>query len=229
MNGEMPSDAAIATLCAAIYSPTALIDDWDHFDPGLDDGVCWALKKLGGFDIVVFRGSATLRDWLADLLVLPLGKLAPLRTEIGHVHAGFYAGMEHVWLDLRPLLTQPVIVCGHSLGGARACILTALMVKDGSPPVRRVTFGEPKSGMLDFALVVKEVDAMAYRNGDDVHHDLVTDLPMLLPPCEFVHPTPVVVVTGNPDQKATLELGSLGWHLMRFYVAGEAATAKAAP
>lgn len=221
----MPNDAAIATLCAALYSPIALIGDWDHFDLGADDGVCWALKKLGGFDVVVLRGSVTLRDWLADLLVLPLGKLAPLKTEIGHVHAGFYAGMEHVWLELRPLLTQPAIVCGHSLGGARACILAALMVKDGTPPDRRVTFGAPKPGMLDFALLIKDIDATAYRNGDARHHDYVTDLPALLPPFEFVHPTAVTVVTREPGLVISAELGMFAWHHSPLYVEALAALA----
>ena len=52
----MPSDAVLAALCASIYGITAPVG-FEHFDPGNDDGVCWALKRLPGFDVVVFRGD----------------------------------------------------------------------------------------------------------------------------------------------------------------------------
>jgi hypothetical protein len=213
----MIADAEVASLCAAIYKPAAVVSGFDHFDAGLDDGVCWALKKVDGFDVVIFRGSVTFQDWLRDLYVLPFGQFAPLLTRIGHVHAGFFLGMEHVWSDLRPLLTQPVIVAGHSLGGARACILTALMVADGAPPVRRVTFGEPKTGLLDYAQFVKDVPAAPYRNGDAVHHDQVTDLPPSFPPLQIVHPNPIQPVCCKPDGSEFEQLGVFAWHHIPLY------------
>lgn len=216
----MPSDALIASYCNAIYSPTAIIGDWDRFDPSLDDGVCYAVKKLPGFDLVVFRGSITAQDWIADFRSLPIP------TRIGHVHAGFYSGMEHVWAELRPLLMQPVIVAGHSLGAARAAVLCALMVKDGVPPVARIVFGEPKPGLMDLAQLVANVPARSYRNGDDRHHDLVTDVPLTLPPFQFVHPTPIVVVTKEPGESLFERLGIFAWHHMPLYLAGVSALTK---
>lgn len=221
---DLPSDALIASLCQEIYSPTALIGEWDHFDLGADDGVCWCLKKVDGFDIVVFRGSLTLQDWLRDVYVLPLGQSAPLKTRVGHVHAGFYLGMEQMWTELRPMLTQPVIVTGHSLGGARACILTALMVADGSPPVRRVTFGEPKTGLIDFCEFVKDIPASPYRNGDAMHHDQVTDVPPSILQCAFDHPNPVNPVTCKPQGFPEIaEAEFFFWHHIPLYVAAVAA------
>src|SRR5216684_6251424 len=134
----IPSDALIASYCGMIYKPTAIISGFDHFDAGLDDGVCWAMKKLDGFDVVVFRGSITLQDWVADVRALAVP------TRIGHVHVGFFSGMEHVWSEAQPLISQPVIVTGHSLGAARAGVMCALMAADGAPPAERVVFGEPK-------------------------------------------------------------------------------------
>src|ERR1700688_4527599 len=87
----MITDAALASLCGLIYSPTAVIGDWDHIDLGADDGIYWAIKKLDGYDVIVFRGSITLQDWIDDL------RAAPIPTRIGHVHAGFYVDMEKVW------------------------------------------------------------------------------------------------------------------------------------
>lgn len=219
-----PSDALIASLCQEIYSPTALIGEWDHFDLGADDGVCWALKKQDGFDIVVFRGSITPQDWLRDVYVLPFGAFAPLQTRVGHVHAGFYLGMENVWSELRPLLSQPVIVAGHSLGGARACILTALMVADGTMPARRVTFGEPKTGLLDFVQFVKDVPAAAYRNGDELHHDQVTDVPPSIAQFQFGHPTACVPVCCKPVGLPEIaEVEFFFFHHIPLYVAAVAA------
>jgi hypothetical protein len=103
----MPTDADCAALCAAIYNTTSGTD-FDHFDLGDDDGICWALKRLDGFDVVVPRGSQTELDWLRDL------EAFTIPTRIGHVHAGFFEGMEHMWAGLRPLLEQPVVVIGHS-------------------------------------------------------------------------------------------------------------------
>ncbi len=212
-----PSDALIASYCATIYKPTALLGAFDHFDAGLDDGVCWALKKLPGFDLVVLRGSITLSDWLADFRALALP------TRIGHVHIGFHAGMEQVWSELRPIASQPVIVSGHSLGAARAAVLAALMTVDGACPVARVVFGEPKPGLMDFAEIIKAIPARSYRNGDALHHDLVTDVPFSFPPLQYVHPTPIVPVCCKPPVDAFADLGVFAWHHAGLYAAAVAA------
>jgi hypothetical protein len=126
--------------------------------------------------------------------------------------------MEHVWSELRPLLMQPVIIAGHSLGAARAAILTALMVKDGVIPAARVVFGEPKPGLIDLAELIKGVPARSYRNGDTLHHDLVTDVPLSLPPLEYMHPTPIVPVCAEPTGDLFDRFGAFAWHHIGLYV-----------
>jgi predicted lipase len=207
----MPSDAAIVALCAEIYEPTAIAGAFDHYDAGMDDSVCWAIKRLDGFDVVVFRGSVTRQDWLRDVQALA----TPSR--IGHVHSGFYSGMEHMWGDLKPMLSQPAIITGHSLGAARAAVLTALMTVDGVPPAVRVVFGEPKPGLLDFAKVITGTPGRSYRNGDRTHHDLITDVPFSLPPAQYVHPTPIISVCCRPDGGKFADLGVFAWHHIRLY------------
>jgi pimeloyl-ACP methyl ester carboxylesterase len=216
MSGNMPGDAAIAALCTEIYQPTAPTA-FDHYDAGTDDGICWAIKRLEGFDVVVFRGSKTLEDWLRDVQA----RATPSR--IGHVHSGFYAGMEHMWADLRPLLSQPAIVTGHSLGAARAAVLAALMTVDGAPLVARVVFGEPKPGLLDFAKLITGIAGRSYRNGDDTHHDLVTDLPLSFPPTQFVHPTPIIPVCCRPTGDLFSTMGVFAYHHIELYRAALAA------
>ncbi len=212
----MPSDSLIASLCASIYDPLAIVGQWDYFDAGLDDGCVWAIRKLPGFDVVVFRGSITPQDWIRDFRAL--ARPSP----IGHVHIGFYAGMESVWAQAKPLLNQPTIVTGHSLGAARACILTGLMVRDGMPPVRRVTFGEPKPGLMDFAKLIADVPAACYRNGNSEHHDLVADVPLSFPPLQYVHPTPIIAVLAEPTGDIFDRLGAFGYHHMPLYEAAVA-------
>ena len=213
-----PTDSDLVHLCNAIYSPTAVTGDWDYIDMGADDGICWALKKLDGFDVIVFRGSITVHDWIDDIMVLPLTSIGPLKTVIGNVHAGFYAGMPKVWSELRPMITQPIVVTGHSLGASRADILCGLMIADGTTPVLRVVFGEPKPGLMDFAAYIEKVPGRSYRNGDAKDHDVVTDVPLLFPPLQFVHPTPIMVVTAEPTGDLFSRYGLFAFHHIELYV-----------
>jgi hypothetical protein len=96
----VPTDAAMVALCSEIYQPTAA-GAFDDYDAGADDGVCWAIRRLDGFDVVVFRGSVALQDWLRDV------QARATASRIGHVHTGFYAGMEHMWADLSHCFHNP--------------------------------------------------------------------------------------------------------------------------
>jgi hypothetical protein len=205
-----PTDAAIAALCAEIYQPAAAAA-FDHYDAGGDDGVCWALARLDGFDVVVLRGSITLQDWLRDIQALAMP------SRIGHVHSGFYAGMEQMWADLKPMLARPVIVTGHSLGAARAAVLSALMTVDGVPPVARVVFGEPKPGLVDLAQLITGISGRSYRNGDGTHHDLITDVPFSFPPEQYVHPTPIIPVYAAPGGDLFSSMGAFAYHHIDLY------------
>jgi hypothetical protein len=217
IDAEPPSDALLASFCGLIYSATGPIADWDHYDPGLDDGVCWALKQLSGYDVVAFRGSTTFQDWVRDF------RAQPVETRIGTVHFGFHQGMERVWREVRPLLSNPAIITGHSLGAGRAAIMTGLMVKDDVPPAARVVFGEPKPGYADLAKLISAVPGRSYRNGDATHHDLVTDVPFTFPPFEYTHPTPIIPVCAEPP--ANDRWGAFSYHHIELYEAALAALA----
>jgi hypothetical protein len=206
----LPTDADIVALCAAIYGGAgAPVVNWDRFDAGDDDGVCWALKRLSGYDVIVLRGSVSFEDWVRDF------RAAPIHTCIGHVHDGFHAGMEHAWADVRLLLKQPAVITGHSLGAGRAAILTGMMVKDGVPPIARIVFGEPKPGFADLAELIKGVPGKCFRNGDGTHHDLVTDVPFTFPPLEYVHPSPIIPVCAPPA--ANDRWGAFSYHHIQLY------------
>jgi hypothetical protein len=209
------SDAKIASFAAAIYAPGAI--PWDHYDPGDGAaGVCWGLKHCVGVDVVALRGSATLRDWLRNICALA----DPLDGgELGPVHPGFMAGMRETWATIRPLLEQPVVVTGHSLGAARASILTALMTLDGFRPLRRVVFGEPRPGFAQLARIVGAA-GRSYCNSDDAerNRDPVCDLPFSFPPEEYVRATPLAFVSAPPTPQILARLGPFSLHDMSLYL-----------
>lgn len=214
----LPSDRELVDLCAAIYDGTG---SWDHLDSGPDDGIYWALKKLNGCDVVVLRGSITAHDWAEDF------RAFPVVTRIGTVHAGFYAGMEKMHGEVTSMLTQPVMVTGHSLGAARADVLCALMVAGNKPPVRRAVFGEPRPGLADFAKFLSGVPGDGYRNGDVNGHDIVTDVPLQLPGSfDFIHPKPLVDVTAPPTGDFFARHEPFAYHHVQLYQAAVAAHLK---
>ncbi len=217
------TDRDIAVLCAGIYAyPGAEPVAWDYFDAGtstrFDDGICWALKRVEGFDVIILRGSVSFQDWVRDL------RADSIKTSLGMVHAGFYAGMTHMWSDVAPMLTQPrTIVGGHSLGAARAGILCGLMTQAGRAPAARVVFGEPKPGFVELAKIIAGTPGRSYRNGDKRHHDLVTDLAFSFPPFQYVHPTPIIPVTAKPTDEGFGKLGVFAYHHCPLYVQALAA------
>lgn len=215
LNPMPVTDLDIATLCNGIYAtPGTPPVVWDYLDPGDDDGICWGLKRVEAFDIIILRGSVVLKDWIRDL------RADSILTSLGMVHAGFYAGMEFMWDDVRPLLTQPrTIVGGHSLGAARAGLLCGIMTQAGKAPAARIVFGEPKPGFVELAKIIAGTPGRSYRNGDNRHHDLVTDLAFSFPPFQYVHPTPIIPVTARPADETFADLGVFGWHHAPLYVA----------
>jgi Lipase (class 3) len=215
------TDFDIAALCAGIYAtPGTPPVVWDHFDPGGDDDICWALKRFPGLDVIVLRGSITLQDWLLDL------RADAVPSPLGMVDSGFYAFMPEMWQDAKPMLTQPrVVVAGHSLGAARAAILCGLMTLDKMPPVARVVFGEPKPGFVELAKIIEGTTGRSYRNGDATHHDLVTDVPFSFPPLQYVHPTPIIPITVEPPADTFSSLGVFAWHHASLYAKGAPAIA----
>lgn len=216
----MISDAQLAALCAASYlDPTQSGIAWDHFDVGESgDQVRWGIKRIGGDVAVVLPGSRTGPDWLRDFQAVA----NPFHhDDLGPVHPGFLSGMRTLARELGTMVgkTEPLYITGHSLGAGRGGILTGQLVLDGWAPAARVVFGEPKPGFLQLANLIKGVPGRSYRNGDDKHHDLVTDVPFSFPPEQYVHPTPIIPVCARPGGDVFARNGIFAWHHMPLYAA----------
>ena len=103
----MISEHDIAQLCLDIYQGQPA--QWDQLEVP-PDGVAFGIKEFPEGIALIFRGSATLQDWLrnAEAIADPSA-----HQGLGPVHPGFFAGLPELWTRLKPRLTQkPCIVAG---------------------------------------------------------------------------------------------------------------------
>ena len=117
-------------------------------------------------DVFAFRGTDEPKDVLRDLRILPWWM-----SELGWVPAGFAKAArrlvpkclaECMERDIEP---DDIELTGHSLGGAVALIVGALMVRDEIYPKQIVTFGAPRCGRLK---LLDRIPVTCYRHGKDI-------------------------------------------------------------
>jgi hypothetical protein len=210
------TDRDFAQLELAIYGKGD--PAWDCFC--CDNGVVWGAKIIDGVTVIVLRGSETPLDFYRDLQAVA----DPAHyAGLGPVHPGFLDGMEATWDGIRQHTRGPRVLVGHSLGAARAAILSGLMVLDQQPPLARVVWGEPLSGFQVLADLIRDIPTRSYRNGDQWSHDPVTDLPVPLGIERYVRASPLVDICARPMFWLSLDwhhIWPLGWHDMEMYAKG---------
>jgi hypothetical protein len=142
-------------------------------------GQMWAVtgtiantESLSGVQAVIFRGTATLGDWLDD----EESALAYFPEFDGKVHTGFYRCFDEVrdWLQSRLLKTKLVLITGHSLGGAMVTLAAQWLWSRDYMVLPTYTFGSPKVGNETFTTNYAPAQ---YRVVNDV--DIVTYLPRI--------------------------------------------------
>lgn len=196
--------ADVAGLVAAVYGEAgAPAVNWLYRSTG--DASCYiAVVRIPPFLIVVARGSFNFKDWLHDAQAVSATPV--LHSTLGHVHAGFYKGCEDAWAVIEPLVqpTDLVVFAGHSLGAAHVSILAALMLASpvmaamGQRPRFTLCWGEPKPGFAALADFLRDVPGISYRNGNGIHHDAVTYVPLAIWPELYVHRLNVTPVSSPP-------------------------------
>jgi len=124
--------------------------------------------------IVAFRGTVSIGNALTDV------KAALIRQAIfpGLVHLGFARAAETVYPTVCTLLTAlgrrlPILVTGHSLGGAMATLVAHRLHVEGFPVRAVYSYGSPRPGNHDFRDAYRVPN---YRFVND--NDLVPHLPM---------------------------------------------------
>lgn len=113
--------------------------------------------------LLVFRGTKDRKDWITDLTSSPspFENIFPGVQVPGRIHTGFgnclAVGMDDLkramLLMARSKPKKPLLITGHSLGGALAALAGAYFTVAGVevPQISRIyTFGQPRIGLHDF-------------------------------------------------------------------------------
>jgi hypothetical protein len=103
-----------------------------------------AIHASDGTALLAFRGTQP--DQLADLGTDVNAHLVPWELGTGQAHFGFQRAYRAVHADISqwhagPAAGKQVIMCGHSLGAALACLCASIF-----RPHRLVTLGGPRTG-----------------------------------------------------------------------------------
>lgn len=125
--------------------------------------------------VIALTGSETAKDWLSNL------DMRKVRTPFGGVHSGFMRSFLEIEHEVIPyiwtlsIVDKPIVICGHSRGGALGQLLAAILHHRGTPVHSVYTFNSPKVGGQDFAEYMQ-------RTGIPLHlvvngNDLVSQLP----------------------------------------------------
>lgn len=203
------SDLYAVRLCNDIYDiPDA--HKWGELWNGTDpDGIYAAITG----DVLVFRGSDSLEDWLRDLLAAQ--KTPYTHPQFGPIHSGFWMGMQPFFDKVRPVLKPGMTICGHSLGAARAWLFAALMVAAGIEPAKIITCGSPRPGCLPLRQFLDKarIPTISLKN----RHDPVTDVPIKLPTWPYMDMADFTVLDADPDP---LDLTIFADHHMPLYIKG---------
>ena len=129
------------------------------------------IMKRNTIDIICFRGSRGLHDWLFNLSALPVPYAGRL------CHGGFVAAHMSVWGKIKKHLhpKKRTLFCGHSLGGALAELSVAKLTGK-HPNLNLVAFGKPNTFFKGFKRPM-ELD----KQLSCVHaSDLITTIPRFL-------------------------------------------------
>ena len=91
----------------------------------------------GELQVIAFRGSDNWKDWLLNISAVPI----PWRKTMTHM--GFYIHFSSIQKEIleRVQHTRPVLIVGHSLGGANAELLAYRLRQHYN--CHMVTFGKP--------------------------------------------------------------------------------------
>jgi len=101
--------------------------------------------KRKTIDIICFRGSKGVHDWIFNASAIPVPYAGRL------CHGGFAAAHASVWGKVKKHIDMKkrTLVCGHSLGGALAELSAAKLWKE-HPNLNLVAFGKPNTFFKGF-------------------------------------------------------------------------------
>lgn len=145
-------------LCAASGAAYRMSPTWASGD------VHAVAMDMRGALVVAFRGTtADPRDWIRDIDFWPRR-----HPSLGWCPDGFLSGAEAIWEVCQAALRGPrVLLTGHSLGGALALLVGAIMAALDRAPAAITTFGAPRVGMHRMRMALRAVSVREFRDGND--------------------------------------------------------------
>jgi len=179
-NGHAPSYAPDNIYDAGagfVQAPSVVVRGTSQTDACLigdiDDGVVVAFRGTLPFDI---HQVPTLFDWLQNFDAQPI---AASEFFPGCVHSGFFSAFTNLRQSLVNELNsrsgkisaaKPLLITGHSKGGALAALLGWHATDSLGIPVKVVTFAAARSGDAAFATAydAKRIDHVRYEYGNDI-------------------------------------------------------------
>lgn len=101
-----------------------------------------ASNEAAKTQVISIRGTSNIENAMLDINL----KLVPDTNLNVSLHHGFAYAARQVYAEIKPLLKKDYTIetTGHSLGGAVAVILAALIDKDNFNLSQVITFGQPK-------------------------------------------------------------------------------------
>lgn len=171
----MTIDLALARVCvqasAEAYTAAATIQGmWATVRVTTAAAVALMMRPT----IVAFRGSASVRDWITD------ARVYRRNVGVGLLHQGFLDSVQNVFYRVCKIVDKkaaPVIVTGHSKGGAEALICAWLLARSGRTVQAVVTFGGPRVGDAQWKAHYNSTALGAVTQRWVHEEDIVTRLP----------------------------------------------------
>lgn len=187
------TDLSYAQFCSATYDAVP-----DIIGNGPNADIHANVYKLDGRTVICFRGSKEPRDWLLDIFAVPALDLARINDlRLGLIHTGFMIAAQSVLKQVQTKLVEPdalgrtYALCGHSLGGALALLVGAMMMATNkASPTEIVTFGAPRAGMLMLQMFLHKIPVRQYRFG--------ADFVPLVPTHPYCHVREPLIQIGKP-------------------------------
>lgn len=115
---------------------------------------------------IAVRGTSNIENAMVDLdLKLVLDEATGI-----YLHRGFSYAADQILAEIKPLLRKNyrINTTGHSLGGAVAFILAAMLDKDGFNINQVVTFGQPKVTNLSGASTLEHLNVIRVVTPQDL-------------------------------------------------------------
>ncbi|MGA8613936.1 MAG: lipase family protein [Xanthobacteraceae bacterium] len=137
------------------------------------------ISTVAGGMVVAFRGSVTAEDWARDFICAPV--MDREDPQLGLCHAGFLDGAGSVVAAISAAVgNNRCYLTDHSLGGALALGVGALLACSGKSLDAIVTFGAPRYGMAKFVAALQPIVVRQYRRGNDPVPLVPFDVPPFL-------------------------------------------------